>query len=249
MDEAELARRRIQMGRTCQPWAELSGARGVGEVGAGHWIMLSGGSSPDVNMALVHDGEPRTLAAVKGKVEDAGYPTLMMLAGPSGEGELGGGWEHVGAMPFMASELTDEHLRADPRVRRAGREDFDSVGELLAEAFVLEREDADVCARILLADQDAASIWLLLQDGEPVSTVTTALVEDAVCVWCMATPTRVGRRGYGRALLADVLLRSRQQGASLGLLGATPAGQPLYEATGWETLESWQLHVNVPPAH
>ncbi len=149
----------------------------------------------------------------------------------------------------MAADLTGEHLRADRRVRRAGSEDFDAVGELIAEAFGLGREDADVCARVLLVeDEDEMSIWLLEEDGQPVSTVTTVPVDEAVCVWCMATPSRLGRRGYGRALLGDVLLRAREAGASVGLLGATPSGQPLYEATGWETLEGWQLYLNAKSA-
>ncbi len=236
------------MGHACQPWAVHSGSLGVGGVGDGHWLMLTGGPSPDVNMALVHDGNPLTLAAVRQTVEDRGYSTLIMLAGPSQGADLESGWQHAGAMPFMSAELAGESLQADPRVRRAGREDFDTVGELIAEAFWLGREDADVCARVLLVEEDAMSVWLLVEEGQPVSTVTTVLVDDAVCVWCMATPSRFGRRGYGRALLADVLLRAREAGASIGLLGATPAGQPLYEATGWETLEDWQLYLNAQSA-
>jgi len=45
-------------------------------------------------------------------------------------------------------------------------------------------------------------------------------------------------------LLADVLARARLEGASIGLLGATPAGRPLYDATGWTTLEEWQLFLS-----
>ncbi len=70
------------MGRGCQPWAAHSGSLGIGAVGDGHWLMLTGGPSPDVNMALVHDGDAATLGAVRQTVEDAGYATLMMLAGP-----------------------------------------------------------------------------------------------------------------------------------------------------------------------
>ena len=33
-------------------------------------------------------------------------------------------------------------------------------------------------------------------------------------------------------------------GCTVGLLGATPAGQPLYESTGWTTLEPWDIYVN-----
>ncbi len=236
------------MGRGCQAWATHSGALGVGGVGDGHWLMLTGGPSPDVNMVLVHDGDPQTLAAVERTVADRGYATLMMLAGRSREAELQSGWQHAGAMPFMSAELDGASLRFDPRVRRAGRQDFDTVAELIAEAFGLGREDADVCARVLLTEDESMNIWLLIEDGQPVSTVTTVPIDDAVCVWCMATPSRFERRGYGRALLGDVLLRAAEAGASIGLLGATPAGQPLYEAMGWETLEGWQIYLNAQSA-
>jgi hypothetical protein len=90
---------------------------------------------------------------------------------------------------------------------------------------------------------------LLIEDAQAVSTVLTSIVDDAVCVWCMGTPARFARRGYGRSLLTDVLLRAQFEGASIGLLGATQAGKPLYDATGWTTLEQWQLYLKAGPAH
>lgn len=50
-----------------------------------------------------------------------------------------------------------------------------------------------------------------------------------VSVWMMGTPARFARRGYA-------------------LLGATPAGQPLYEATGWRSVDEWQVFPNSTPA-
>lgn len=244
MEEVELSLRRSQMGRSTQGWVQHAGPRAVGELGAGHWLMLSGAPSPDVNMALVHDGVSATLADTQHTVETAGYPSLFMLAGRSQGADLGSGWQRAGAMPFMCSDIGGKHLDADPRVRRATDSDFDAVGDLLADAFGLTREVSDVCARLVQVEQDALRVWLLTEEGQPVSTVTTGIVDDVVCVWCMATPQRFGRRGYGRSLLAHVLLRAREQGTSIGLLGATPAGQPLYEATGWQTLEEWELFLN-----
>jgi len=64
----------------------------------------------------------------------------------------------------------------------------------------------------------------------------------------MGTPQRFGRRGYGKAILASVLDTAREDGAVLGLLGATPAGLPLYEATGWQTQETWDLFTDATSA-
>ncbi len=232
------------MGRSIQPWVPALGPRAVGDLGAGHWVMLSGAPSPDVNVALVHDGEVLTLASARAGVETAGYPTLFMLAGPGRALELGPGWQHAGAMPFMSRVLAGDHLRVDRQVRRAGDGDVETVATLLADAYGMAREVAEVAPTILRVDQDEMRLWLLVDDGQAVSTVLTSFVDDAVCVWCMGTPARFGRRGYGRALLDDVLARAAGEGADIGLLGATPAGRPLYEQTGWHTVEDWQLYLN-----
>ena len=249
MNDQELSLRRGQMGRTTMPWTDLSGPDAVGEVRGGSWLFLTGAASPAVNLVLVHDGDEATLAGTRDRVDAAGFPTAFMLAGPSEDADLGDGWAPVGSMPFMASHLTDEHLRRDTRVRPAAAADRDVARELMADTFDLKPDIADVCASVAGADADSMILWLLIDDGQAVSAVVTALADDAVCVWCMCTPARFARRGYGRALLADVLLRSREQGAATGLLVATPAGQPLYEATGWETLEKWQMFERSGSAH
>ncbi|MGA2803588.1 MAG: hypothetical protein ABSF89_04240 [Acidimicrobiales bacterium] len=247
MDEAELSLRRSQMGRSARSFL-VAGSRCVESQGPGYWVALSGAPSPDANMALVDTSDPAVLAAVVGQVQDSGLPTLIMLAGSGRRGEIGTGWQNVGDMPFMAIALVGAHLRPDGRVRQAGIDDFDTVSELVADSFSLTRDVADFVARILEVGDAAGKIWLLVDGAQAVSTVLTSVVDDAVCVWCMGTPARFARRGYGRGLLNDVLHKAQLEGASIGLLGATPAGKPLYEATGWATLEQWQLFLNTGPA-
>lgn len=247
MDEVELSLRRSQMGRSARSFLG-TGSRCLASAGPGYWVALSGAPSPDANVALVDTSDAAVLAAVVGQVQDSGLPTLIMLAGSGRGAELGGGWQNVGEMPFMAIALAGARLRPDGRVRRAGIDDFDIVGELVASSFSLTRDVADVVARILEVGDAAGKIWLLIDGAQAVSTVLTSLVDDAVCVWCMGTPARFARRGYGRGLLNDVLLKAQLDGATIGLLGATPAGRPLYEATGWATLEQWQLFLNTGPA-
>jgi hypothetical protein len=69
-----------------------------------------------------------------------------------------------------------------------------------------------------------------------------------VTLWCMATPPRLGRRGFGRALRGHVLALAREGGATLGLLVATPAGEPLCRATGWGVVDTWEIRVNAASA-
>jgi GNAT superfamily N-acetyltransferase len=89
---------------------------------------------------------------------------------------------------------------------------------------------------------------VLEDNGDAVSTVLTARVEDTVSLWRMATPPRFARRGHGRALLRAVLHWAAEDGAAVGLLGATPAGEPLYRTTGWSVIESWNICLNANSA-
>jgi GNAT superfamily N-acetyltransferase len=148
-------------------------------------------------------------------------------------------------MPFMASDLDADYLGADSRVRQAHSHDVDVVCALMGDAFGLAVELlVDVTAGVLNDDNGATKILVLEEEDVAVSAVLTSLVDDAVTVWCMSTPERFARRGYGRAILADSLQRAKSDGARVGLLGATPAGKPLYDATGWVTLEHWRLFAS-----
>jgi N-acetylglutamate synthase-like GNAT family acetyltransferase len=221
------------------------GPRPIVDEGGGYWIALSGVPSPDVNTSLVSSGGMGVVARVLEQVTEAGVPSLFMLAGECQSAELAAPWQQVGEMPFMASDLDAGNLGADPRVRQAGAQDLDIVCALMGDAFGLAVElIVDITAGVL-RDEGPTKILVLEEEGAAVSAVLTSLVDDAVTVWCMSTPERFARRGYGRAILADCLLRAKSGGARVGLLGATPAGKPLYDATGWITLEHWRLFASV----
>ena len=236
MDEAELSVRRSQMGRSARAFL-VCGRRPVQNQGPGYWVALSGAPSPDANMALVDSNDSAVLASALRQVEDSGFPTLFMLAGPGRRRELGTSWRYVGDMPFMARALAGTDQLADRRVRQARLDDFDVVSELVASSFGLTQEIGDVVAEILKLGDDAVKIWLLIDDERAVSTVLTSIVEDAVCVWCMGTPPRCVRvvamagpfwptswRGRGsRVRASGCSVRRRRAGLST----TRPAGPPL----------------------
>ncbi|MGA2527836.1 MAG: hypothetical protein ABSG36_01590 [Acidimicrobiales bacterium] len=244
MDEAELALRRSQMGRSCIRFV-ANGPRSLADQATGYWVALSGTASPDLNVALIDSGDSGILAKVMGRVEKAGLPTFVLQAGPSLDFDLGPGWLQVGEMPFMAFDLDASDPRPDSRVRQAHPSEREVFDGLLADAFGLGVEVADVVGAVVERDDPANDAWLLIEGELAVSTVLTSIVDDVACVWCMATPERFARRGYGRALLFDVLGRAKASGAHIALLGATPAGKPLYDATGWTTLEVWRVSTNL----
>jgi GNAT superfamily N-acetyltransferase len=205
-------------------------------------MALSGAPSPDLNMVLVSGGDQSTVDLVVGRVNESEVPTLFMLAGDCEECSLTTEWQPVGEMPFMISDLDSDQLRADPRVRQAVFEDLDLVCSVTGAAFGLASDLlSPVVAGILRDEHGSTKFWLLQEDQEAVSAVLTSIVDDSVSVFCMSTPERFARRGYGRAILADTLHRAKAQGAKVGLLGATPVGRPLYDATGWRTIETWRM--------
>jgi GNAT superfamily N-acetyltransferase len=248
MEQDDVAGWRKQMGQGIDAWA--SGPGGMHVVDEGFWLMLTGAPSPDVNLALVYDDDPAVLSTVVTHIEQMGCPALLLLAGAARArvGDLPETWAGVGELPFMTIELAQAPRAADARVRRAGPADVEAVAGLLADAFEMPPEIARVCTEVLTTPSDTMTIWLLEQDGEPVCTVTACRVDDVVSLWSMATPERFRRRGFGRSLLAAVLEHFLADGAKTGLLGATPAGLSLYEATGWQHVEAWQVCTNAVSA-
>lgn len=248
MDPNAISRRRDQMGQAAGDMLR-GGPAPVIDRGEGYWMALSGAPSPDMNMSLVSRGGAAAVARVLDRVEVSGIPTLFMLAGECQAELLGEPWEQVGEMPFMASALAPEHLGSDHRVRRAGPDDAGVVCQVMAEAFGLGEDLlVEVIGSVLGDGSGKTSIWLLVDNEKPVSAVLTSMVNEAVTVWCMSTPERFSRRGFGRAVLAHALMEARSEGANVGLLGATPAGKPLYDRTGWTTLENWRMFASVESA-
>jgi GNAT superfamily N-acetyltransferase len=227
-----------------------AGPGGSWQQGDGYWWALSGAPSPDVNLAAVWTPDLAVLRQVEAAVREAGCPAVLSLAGParSLSDQLGEQWSPVGSLPVMALPLEQAARRTDARVRLATPDDVDALTGLVGAAYGLGDEAAGAALRAIGAGDEGCAVHTLVEDGRPVSAVVVSRAEEAVTVWCMATPPGHARRGFGRALLGDVLARAAAEGAQVGLLGATPAGEPLYRATGWQVLEEWALYVDAASA-
>jgi hypothetical protein len=238
------------MGEAISGWGAVPGA--VSEVSDGHWVLLSGAPSPDVNLVLVHTSDENVLAEALATVDRVGAPAVVCLAGEASEQGMASSWQAVGTMPFMKADLAEVPQAADRRVRVAGPDDVEVTIALLADAYGMDPAVARFAVEPVLTgltdDTSDMRYWMLVEDGVPVSMVLDARAGDVITLWCMGTPQRYGRRGHGRALLGHVVNASRQDGMTVGLLGATPAGKPLYDATGWRTLEEWRLFINATSA-
>lgn len=209
---------------------------------SGWWAALSRLPAPDANMVLVHEDDPAAVKEALGLVSQRGVPALFMLAGAAEPlaSELPAEWSHVGAMPVMTKELGTEV--DDPRVRAATTGDEAVCAALMERAFGLPPDVTEFFADVWVPSE--GTFWILEDGGAAVSAVFAHQVDDSVSLWCMSTPPEQQRHGYGRAVLGAALARAAANGATWGMLGATEAGYPLYDATGWTTADEWQIYVS-----
>src|SRR5690242_4670561 len=145
---AEVARRRTQMGEAIRGWGAIPGA--VSEVSDGHWLVLSGAPSPDVNLVLVHSSDEKVLEHALATVDRVGAPAVVCLAGEASGRVMGSSWQAVGTMPFMQAELAQVPQAADRRVRVAGPDDVEVTIALLAEAYGMDPAVARVAVEPVL---------------------------------------------------------------------------------------------------
>ena len=72
-------------------------------------------------------------------------------------------------------------------------------------------------------------------DDRAISAVTTISHGDASGIWAMGTDTSTQKHGVGRRLLSTAMAEMRAAGTRVFYLGATPAGQRLYNSLGFST--------------
>jgi len=83
----------------------------------------------------------------------------------------------------------------------------------------------------------AAQVWLAYDGEQPVSTVWISRSGSTIGVMEMMTPKEFQGRGAGRAVLTTALAATWTTAPSQALLLATPAGRPLYESVGFESID------------
>jgi GNAT superfamily N-acetyltransferase len=78
--------------------------------------------------------------------------------------------------------------------------------------------------------------------GQPVAAMGVLLDNNAVGLYHVATRSRYRRQGIAARMIVQALQDAKASGATLGVLTATPDGQPLYEQLGYQTcgvIEQW----------
>jgi GNAT superfamily N-acetyltransferase len=79
-------------------------------------------------------------------------------------------------------------------------------------------------------------------EGETASVAIGCDLGDDTVVWFVATLPEAQRRGLAGAVLRRLLLDARERGQRTASLQASPAGRPLYERLGFESVGALHLY-------
>jgi GNAT superfamily N-acetyltransferase len=211
-------------------------------------LVISGGPTADFNLAMldISSDDVAMLREFVARVRAAGLSALFMLSSAS-NARLAAvaraeGLSEAAAAPLMlltgamadvtrSDSFSIEHV-ADPTR-------LVIVGDLVASAFGLDRAWVGrtfTAASLLKAP--GVRFFLATKDGESCSTVMTTVGNGPVGIWNMATAPERQRQGAGRAVLQAAMEHHRAQGSNSFYLIATPAGKPLYDASGFTTVDN-----------
>ncbi len=234
----EVAVLRSRYGASAAFWATA----GV-HVGGGEWTAVSGMPYVDYNQALYHGPCPRgKIEGFAEKIAAARLPGLTMVTSEAlaSVGALAGrGWTCVGAPPFMVLEL--DNYPVDPAVAPLDKAGLVEARSLVTQAFHYPADEAVVGLPDSTIDSEGSTVWGLRTGGLMTSCVVTALVEDTVAVWFMATRPGLDHRGHGRRLLRTALRRCWDEGARQSVLVALSGASSFYRELGYQELEEWQV--------
>lgn len=92
-----------------------------------------------------------------------------------------------------------------------------------------------------LADGGRAAAFLADLDGEPVGVAMTIVSHGIAGIYWVGSLAEARGRGIGRAVTAAATNAGFELGAELASLQASPMGEPVYRAMGYETIYSYRL--------
>lgn len=97
----------------------------------------------------------------------------------------------------------------------------------------------------LLADNVAAFIAYL--DGKPASIAMTIVSHEVAGVYWVGTLDEARGKGLAWATTAAATNAGFELGAEIASLQASPMGEPIYKAMGYETIFDYRLLLSPPP--
>jgi hypothetical protein len=257
-DEAELGYRNlIAFSRAVTRWSPngaLEESDGVVLCAGGSWIPLIGNTAYRTDLSLDPDKLITRAQAFFGglgrgfgiKVRDNGEDDDLRLAC------VAAGIEHFGE---TAPQMLVRHPLPDPPSLPGvtlhpvdGEDNLRAFVDINAEAYGtygLPPEEVDVTfdnAEEVLADP-ACHIVIAAREATPVATAMMYESDGVASVQWVGTVPAARKSGLGALVTTVVTNLAFSRGASSVTLQASPMGEPVYLALGYETLYNFEEHV------
>ena len=121
---------------------------------------------------------------------------------------------------------------------------LDDFATVASEAFGAPLEAAGTLAPASTLGDDRCSWFLGYLDEDPVVCGQLLRTADVAGVYSIGVRERFRRRGLGAAITAAALVAGRDSGCTIGVLQASPMGEPVYDRMGFETVT--QYHSFAP---
>ncbi|MFE2474949.1 GNAT family N-acetyltransferase [Streptomyces sp. NPDC059389] len=190
-----------------------SASRGAAEPDSSAWgFTIDVGLHGHVMRHVLHSADESTVRAVTGDATAPGVWLKAFVPPETLEPWLAPGWHLAGGAGYlMAAPLPVAPTRAPGRIPAGYR---------------MNTWTRDGVTRALVRTADGA----FAARAQIAVTGRTAVVDQ------VETDPAHQRRGLGRLVMDRLTEAAAEQGATAGVLGATPEGRALYETTGWRVL-------------
>jgi GNAT superfamily N-acetyltransferase len=118
-----------------------------------------------------------------------------------------------------------------------------NVAVVAGDAFGAPPDVARMLAPASMLDDDRCFWFVGYVDGDPAVCGQLLRTADVAGVYTIAVREQFRRRGLGAAISRAALAAGRDSGCSVGVLQASPMGEPVYDRMGFETVTPYHLFV------
>jgi GNAT superfamily N-acetyltransferase len=231
----------------------LGRAAGAEERDDGRIRWVIGNSPIDYHNCVVHadltqEEADREIEASLERMRALGVPGSWHVGPSMRPSDLGvrlaaHGFEYGGDDIGMAVDLSElpEEVTAPPAfvVERVRDETglaawVEALGSGFGEGPVEAEWVGEMYRRLGLGDEGPWRHYLGLLESEPVATATSFFGAGVAGIYFVCTVERARRRGIGAGITLAALLEARDLGYSVGVLGSSEMGYPVYRGLGFE---------------
>lgn len=211
-------------------------------------LVLCGEPVADLNYISLSAADASSLEQARGHIHEAdrrGQPFILAVAeSVADEGARlceAEGLVHATSWPLMVCSKRDNAATSKATVEVSVVADtgaLDAMAAVLADAYSMPLAAIQRVMPLSLYDSPGIASYIAAHDGGVESSVTITRHGKVRGVWAMGTTAGAQGKGIGKALLIEAMNREWDAGAEAFFLGATPAGFPLYQKLGYETVST-----------